>query len=584
MSIGVLHKREGDELRVYEIRRHGPLVKEPSGPRGRTPPLTGDTLLVGHFDRGNMNRVGGYFNPLVKSPSQSSVTLGKAPDGTPALIFSYRNELPGFAGFWTQLFRAKEPPATRIFLDATPFRYLTFSIRGARGGEELLFQVADRVWEKKGDSLVVGAVGSFLPDGRVEQKWQRAWIPLRKFPAGVDRKELANLVFRVKGNASGEVFVKDLAFTTKRGAQIPRARVARARVRSVDNRAMWLWETERILGSPRAQRQLVAFCKARGMTDLFLQIPYQAKQRNGKWEVLWDPAKLRPLIARLRQAGVRVHALDGDPRYALRKWHGRVLAVIRRLIEYNRGSSPQQRVYGVRLDIEPYLLPYFAGVQKEAILRQYLSLLEASRALTRHADLALGVDIPFWFDSRSEFFELAAAVGDRPMSELIIDIVDNIGIMDYRTQAYGADGVIAHAADELEYAAKRGKEVFVGLETVELPDETILRFSPASGTGSRILVEAMGSKRVRLYWIPEGKWESLDEDLQSSPGAVILGETYATHVPSGKLTFAEMGRSDLEEVMREAGSEFRRATSFRGFAIHSYESYRPWLGRQPKRR
>ena len=579
ISVGILHKRERDDLRLYDIRRQRPVVKEPGGPRGRTPSFEGNLFLVSHFKEGNINRLGGYFNGFAKSPSVSAVTIDKAPDGRPALNFSYRKVLPGFAGFWIHLFDFKKHPAARVFFDASPFTHLTFSIRGERGGEELLLQIADRAWEKEEDSLVVGDVASFLPDGKVQRKWQQGWIALKDLPVGLNKKELASLVFLVKGNGQGRVFVKDLAFTKTRGVRIPRPEEARIPVRLL-NKAMWLWKTDKIVTSPKEQQRLLAFCKSEGITDLFLQIPYEAKEEKGQWKILWNPLLIRPLISQLHQAGVKIHALDGDPRFALRQWHGRVIATLESIIQYNRESPPQERFDGIRFDIEPYLLPSFGGVQKEAILQQYLSLLTASQTLTRQADLALGVDIPFWFDARNEFFEPTAEVGGRPMSELIIDIVDNVGIMDYRTQAYGADGVIAQGTQELQYAAKRGKEVFLGLETVELPDETILAFSPASQRGSRILLERMEGTKVRLYWIPDGQWERVQKDHLFSSPFVVLGQTQTTFVPSGKLTFANKDLQDLEEVMRQTESELRRFPSFSGFTIHSYESYRPWLERQ----
>ena len=579
ISVGILHKREGDDLRLYDIRKQRPVVKEPSGPRGRTPLFDENLFLVSHFSEGNTNRLGGYFNGFAKSPSRSAVTIGKAPEGKPSLIFSYRKVLPSFAGFWIHLFDFKKHPATRVFFDASPFTYLTFSIRGERGGEELQLQIADRAWETQEDSLVVGDVASFLPDGKVKKKWQQAWIALKELPVGLNKKELASLVFLVKRNGQGRVFVRDLAFTTKRDIQIPQPKEERIPARPL-NKAMWLWETDKIVTNPDEQQRLLTFCKEEGITDLFLQIPYKAKEKKGQWKILWNPLLIRPLISQLHQVGVKIHALDGDPRFALREWHGRVIATLASIIQYNRESPPQERFDGIRFDIEPYLLPSFSGVQKEAILKQYLSLLVASQTLTSQADLALGVDIPFWFDARNEFFEPTAEVGGRPVSELIIDIVDNVGIMDYRTQAYGADGVIAQGTPELEYAAKQGKEVFLGLETVELPDETLLAFSPASQSGSRILIERIEDHKVRLHWIPDGQWERVQKDHLFSSPFVVLGQTQTTFVPSGKLTFADKDLQDLEEVMRQTESALRRFPSFSGFTIHSYESYRPWLERQ----
>ena len=578
ISVGVLHKKEGKELIIYDIRRKKPVIKEPKGLRGQIPSFEGDFFLVSHFVQGNINGLGGYFSTFSKSPSQAAITIDKAPDGKRALIFSYSNITPGFAGFWIHFFDFKKPPASRIFLDATPFAYLTFSIRGERGEEELLLQVADRKWEKKGDSLVVGDVASFLPAGRINNKWQQAWIPLTKLPEGLNRKELATLVFVVKQSGSERVFVRDLAFTTKMGVQIPRPKEAKTLVRHI-NKAMWLWETEKIVTNPKEKQKLLDFCKTQGITDLFLQIPYEAKKEEGKWEILWDSSKIRPLIADLHRAGVTVHALDGDPEFALKKLHGRVIALIQSIIQYNREATPQERFDGIRYDNEPYLLPSFAGVHKEAVLKQYLTLLKASHSLARQANLTFGVDIPFWFDGNNKFFEPVAELEGRPMSKLIIDIVDNIGIMNYRTQAYGADGVITHANSELQYAAMRGKKVFVGLETFELPDETMLEFG-SQGSGSQILLKKLNDKKMRIYWVPEGNWDRLKQDSQFSQGIVVLSQTDATSVPSTKLTFAKKGLKDLEKVMQQTKSELEKFSSFYGFAIHSYESYRPWLEQQ----
>jgi len=578
VSMGVLHKKEGKELFIYDIRRRKPVVRELKEPQGRAPSFEGGLFLLSHFDQGNTNRLGGYFSSFAKSPSQAAVIIDKAPDGTPALSFSYTHFTPGYAGFWIHLFDFKKHPAARIFLDATPFTYLTFSIRGEKGGEELLFQVGDRVWEKKEDSLVVGDVASFLPAGRIDSNWQQAWIPLTKFPVGLDRKELASLVFVVKGSGSERVFVKDVAFTEKRGVQIPIRKEEKPLAVPL-NTAMWLWETKKIVTNIEEQQKLITFCKTQNITDLFLQIPCEAKNEKGKWEILWDSSKVRPLVAELHGAGIKVHALDGDPAFALKKFHGRVIATIQSIIQYNREVTPQERFDGIRYDTEPYLLPSFAGVHKEAVLTQYLSLLKTSKSLAEQANLSFGVDIPFWFDDQNKFFEPIAVVRGCPVSELIIDIVDNIGIMDYRTQAYGADGVIAHAYSELQYAEKQGKKVFIGLETFELPDETILEFG-LQGKDSKILIKRLEDNRIRLFWIEEENWERFKRDPQFSQDVVVLAQSSETYVSATKLTFAQKDWIDLETVMQQTKSELQKFSSFYGFAIHSYESYRPWLERK----
>jgi hypothetical protein len=359
-----------------------------------------------------------------------------------------------------------------------------------------------------------------------------------------------------------------LAFAKKKGIAISSAKNDPVRSCS-SNKAMWLWETEKIIKNPEEQKSFLDFCKKQQITDLFVQIPYEAEKKEKGWAVFWDSTGMPLLISKLTQAGIRVHALDGDPRFVLREWHGRSIALLKRIIQYNQTVSSKERFYGIRYDNEPYLLPDFNGVHKESILRQYLEMAEKSQALAQQAGLVFGVDIPFWFDGYNEFFEPAATLEGRLMSEQIIDVVDNVGIMDYRTIAYGADGVIEHGTNELKYASKKGKKVFIGLETVWLPDETIYDFS-TRGRGNRLLIKTIDSQRIRISFIPKG--ETID-----SQGAILLHQTRQVQIPSSKLTFDQKKPEDLEEVMRHSEQELCQYPSFHGFVIHSYESYRPWL-------
>lgn len=571
ISLGLLHKKDGDEISIYDIRKHKPVPKKQEGPHGRIPFFEGDVFLVSHFNQGNINRLGGYFNGFARYPSKSAVAITNTSDNISALTYYFENQSPGFSGFWVHFFNFKAPPSEQFFLDATPFTYLTFSFRGEKGDEKIMLRMADRSLEKKEDSLFIGKVSSFLPQGKVTKTWQTAWIPLSQLDTRINQKELANIVFQIDGNSSGRIFVRDLAFTKKKGVAISSAKNNRP-LYCPSNKAMWLWETEKIIKNPEKQKTFVNFCKRQHITDLFVQIPYEAEKEGKEWSIFWDSEGMRPLLSKLNQANIRVHALDGDPRFALKKWHGRSIALLEKIIQYNQSVSAKERFYGIRYDNEPYLLPNFGGIHKENLLKEYLELIGKSQELARRAGLTFGIDIPFWFDSVNEFFEPTTNVEDRPMSEQIIDMVDNIGIMDYRTIAYGADGVIEHGINELKYASKKGKKVFIGLETAWLPDQTTYNFGP-KGNGSRLLIKALDSKKIQITFIPEGK-------AINPQGARLLYQTRQAHAPSSKLTFDKKKPRDLEAVMRHSEQELCRFPSFHGFVIHSYESYRPWLEKQ----
>lgn len=564
LSVGIIHNPSGDELIVYDVRRNKPVIEQPSKPRSRIPPIQKEVFLLDDFQGGNTNRLGGYFSHIIRIPSESHVTIDKAPGGRRSLCFTYSQKSPGFAGFWIHLFDFKLPPIERIFLDASPFRFITFDIRGELGGERLSLQVADYSWERREDSLKIGNVGQFLPSGQIQQSWQRAWVPLEMLPDRIRREELANLVFLAQ-SGKGKVFIGDVAFTEMKDAPIPQPLEKKVYEPS-PHRGMWLWNTKDLLGDVEEQMRLVDFCGQNGITEIFMQLPYEVKEKNEKKEILWDRSKVASLLSRLHIAGIKTHALDGAPQFALREWHYHVIDTIRSVIQYNESVQPAERFAGVRYDNEPYILPNFAGVNKESILEQYMELLRLSKELTESAHLEFGVDIPFWFDQKNEFFEPIAALGGRPLTECILDVVDNIGIMDYRTQAYGADGVIAHGLGELQYATKKGKKVFIGLETVTLPDETLLEFGQGRGP-SRLHLKKLAGTKILLQWIPEDRGSETKHDM-------VLFQQKKTFVPSGKITFADRSIRDLNEIMKKAESEFQAYPSFYGFAIHYYQSYR----------
>ncbi len=572
ISAGVLHKKSGEELVIYDIRKRKPEIQEPAKPEGRIPFFRGEAFLIDDFQRGNTNRLGGYFSRLVRAPSESQLKIEGSPDGQRFLCFTYEQKSPGWAGFWIHAYDFKSPPLQRVFLDTSPFEYLTFDIRGEEGGEKLTLQVADYSWELKEDSLEVGDVGQFLPEEKILPSWQRAWIPIRQFPPSIDRKTLASLVFLAR-SGKGRVYIDNIGFTTRKDVPPPLYREQKIQKHPL-HRGMWVWKTKDLLEDPEKQAELVRFSQEDGISEIFLQLPYDVQEEDGKSVIIWDRSGIAGLLSSFHRAGIKVHALDGDPRFALREWHSHIIATIRSIVQYNRSVRRDECFDGIRYDNEPYLLPYFAGVQKESFMEQYLESLRIAKDLVGSAGLEFGVDIPFWFDEKNDFFEPITRYRGRFLSEWVLDIVDNIGIMDYRTEAFGADGIIAHAWGELLYASKKGKKVFIGLETSEVPDETILEFGPSPGP-SQVRLEKREGTKILLQWFRNGF------DAKTSRGS-LLSQQKETFVPSGKLSFFQKNGEVLDEVMEAAESEFQKYPAFHGFALHYYESYRR-LKQNPKK-
>jgi hypothetical protein len=558
-----LHHGRPPWLQVYELNPVAPPVA-PATPAGRSapPPLREGLFVISRFEYGPTNALGGHFGVFARSPSRGALGLRDLGGGPRALSFVYRRAGRGHAGLWIHLFAADRPPAERVYVDARGTAYLGFAVRGTRGDERLELRIADRRRQERGDAVSLGDVGAFTAAGRLRRRWQQAWIPLDHLPAGLSRDELAAVVLVATAPGRGRIELKDLLFSRDRSLTAPP--VATGWRRSRRDRplrsALWLWQSDAVRDGD-GRTTLLDFCRRQGITDLFLQLPDTPLHH------------LAGLLTALHAQGVRVHALDGEPRNALPDRHEHQLARLRAVLAHNAGAPAAQRFDGIHLDIEPHLLPGFASARKPALLRSYLALLQRARALTRPAGLPLGVAIPFWLDARNRFFAPLAELDGRPLSEHVLAAVDSVVIMDYRTGSHGFDGIVAHAWSELGHAAALGREVFLGLETSPVADETIHEFTSGAAGLPLLAVHPAGPGRLRLTLHPRG----LPGPLPA--GSRLLGSVHRERASGDRISFARLSPRDLLRVRAEVSAELADIPSFAGFAIHSYESYRPWLER-----
>src|SRR5262245_20692398 len=235
-------------------------------------------------------------------------------------------------------------------------------------------------------------------------------------------------------------------------------------------RAVWLWDPAPFLSRQDARAQLFDFCERHRIGVVWAQIatrldpPSRRLDRAGDW---------KRFLAGAHRRQFRVHALDGDPHYARRAQHAVPLSIIDAVIAYNASAAPAERFDGVHFDNEPHLLlDWKDPVRRERLLAEFLDLNEQAAAKTRRAGgLAYGVDIPFWWggrdDETGEPIGITTFGGVRALaSDRLLALVDNVGIMDYRSTAAGADGIIAHARDALRAAERTSRpRVYIGVET-----------------------------------------------------------------------------------------------------------------------
>ena len=589
-QLSIVHARKGDELHLYSLGTSLPAEATKTVVTQR-PSFSGNCFEVSAFDFGNTNRLGGYFNVFRKEPSSARASLQAGPDGRRGLTFDFLKTPSGFCGVWTHLFDFKLPPEKRRYFDATPFSLLTFWIRGQSGTERILLKASDARWERLGDALPIGEAATFLEQGGVSSSWKRATVPFSNFPPQLNRRELAGLIFEGLREGVGQVQIKDLSFCVEPSPlpQLSPPVVNQSEPKRLQ-KALWVWNTSEILANRTLQQELLRFLRGYAFTRVFLQLPEGGRGMPG--EITLNPEKLRPFLASLNDTGVAVSALDGFKNYALPEWHDGVLRTVDHVVNYNRESAPSERFVGIHYDVEPYLIKGFTGPRREEFLLGYLELLEKVTRKTKASRIFFGVDIPFWYDASDELsgetFPIAFRGVSKPASEHVIDLVDEVAIMDYRTAAYGADGVIAMAEDELAYASKRGKPVLIALETTELPDEELIefrgvpsRFIPEKLPDSRVVVLARSKGAANFFVVSPSQWPALHGDLEAggldSTSLIWWPIRNTTPVPGHKLTFYNLGADQMQQTMAEAQNEFRRFSSFAGFAIHDYLGYRRLL-------
>lgn len=346
--------------------------------------------------------------------------------------------------------------------------------------------------------------------------------------------------------------------------------------------ALWVWNTREILQSAAERRTFLDFIEAEVIRRVFLYLPAAEGQQPSAGYIPFDGAELAPLLAELHARGALTYALDGDPYYAAEENHAGVLRTVRRLGEYNLSRPPEERFFGVRYDVEPYLVSGFQGPGRQQILDGYVALLAKVSATAHRAGLEVGADIPFWFDARDEEtgepFEAVLDGVREPVLNHVMAHVDDVGVMAYRTRADGPNGVLSQSSGEMARGRFSDVGVFVGVETTHLFDEDIYTFRgtprmdlPTLRDATWIVLEDRGEDLVRIWFASGG--EALDELARrtADPGALrtwFAGQPVS--LPGDLLSFYSLGPEAMEALAQEVARHFGSDPAFLGLAFHDY--------------
>jgi len=151
-------------------------------------------ILIDEFNKG-INLLGGRTAVYQKAPSRALAMQSPQEHYGPlgkALVLKYDKRgtggpygTGGWCGYYTLLKKGNK------YFNGSGYKSITFYVKGAGGGENFKIGLADKHWDKVGDSVKSETIGSYLPSGKITGVWQKATVPLDAF--FVDYKELASI-------------------------------------------------------------------------------------------------------------------------------------------------------------------------------------------------------------------------------------------------------------------------------------------------------------------------------------------------------------------------------------------------------
>ncbi len=570
------------ELPIVELAHH--------------PEVDGGCTTVSRFEHSRRNRLGGRFAAVGNDPSLAVAELTADASGARHLRFAYRQTPDGEARLRLNLYDPDPTDHTIHYLDGRAFDSIRFWIRNPGGSPAVDIGIADAA----GDTPIHVGTLDELATAHTGVEWRLVSLPLQEMSQLLDRSRLATLHLQPSRPGSGTIEIDNLSLC--RGSAEP-DRPGRTSAPAIagNGKSLWVWHTSDLMVDGAALQELTAMVRRRGIDRVYLQLPSALTQAgssaadNVALEAVGGATltALEAVIEALNKAGAAVDALDGAASFALPENHAAVERDVAAVIRYNEAAPSGARFAGLHYDIEPYLLPGFGTELRVEIVAGYLTILERIAALAAPANLRFEVAIPFWFDSirmHRPSTEVDGGLSFRVLSDAVIDVVDSVAIMDYRTRADGTNGTVALAASELEYASERGKRVRIGLETGFLPDQDLLRFEGEGGRGmphgdsSRSwIVAGTSAEGARTYVVPAAQLAQLPATLLNDGIAAASVRHWQAarpvRVDARRLTFHDVGIERMRSVIEESTDQMRRYAAFEGFAIHYDRPYRRLLDR-----
>ena len=526
-----------------------------------------DVLPIWDFERGIVNVWGGHYNVYEREPSWARTYL--EPKATPSkegysLRVNVHRGGGGFCGVWMDLAGGSGSPERSH--DASSYRYLSFWIKGERGGEDFELSLADASMGEDDEPQTVLRVTAYLPGG-VTTGWQEVLIPLAEF-RGVDLRKLARLTLHFTLPGNYRFYLDRIELKRTKTISLPSSRPPKdeASAPSGQHRAMWVWTTQQLFDPERKDEidRFFAFCSENCVREVYLALEFnQQKTESSPVYELRFPEGYKAFLERAHEQGFTVQGLAGTPEWALKENHAEALAAVDAVAAFNRAAPRGARFDGVHFDVEPYaLVDYADPTYRPAVLEQFLEMVSRCAERARaDSNLYFSCDVPAWFYPGDDLERRGLLVNfggkEKSVGEHLTDMLDAVTIMNYINQADGAGGIIARGMPAIEYASAQGKKIFVGLETFLEPERAIHFVShvPAEGFAKRLAATGLRGKL---------DFEGFRLAVLSDETGFFLGLAVPLDMADARRAELEAALLRLSRVVDESagGGQYPAATTF----------------------
>lgn len=221
----------------------------------------------------------------------------------------------------------------------------------------------------------------------------------------------------------------------------------------------WWWSFAS--DTPELRGRRLRWLDARQVDEIYLCCP----------SLVWGDAEaatetLRAFISSAGARGIRVALLDGDVSWIQAGSTG-FDRTFTAFTNYQARVEPNERFYGLHLDIEPHQEAGYWTHEADALSRYWTLVSETIAPQVRATGYRLEFDTPFWWDEKT------VSVGKNRtanLAELVSGVADTVTLMSYRDTA---QAIYNCGAGEVPMSLSSGNKLVFGVETHSLEGDYV---------------------------------------------------------------------------------------------------------------